>query len=63
MADKIQPVSRPIPKADGISNPMSYSTLTTPSPAFGHYFGSGKEGKDVVGQFSMMGKRQKKDSK
>ena len=57
MADTIQPVSKPVPKADGMTPGNSYSTLTTPAPSFGRYFGSGKEGKDAKGDSSMMGKK------
>jgi hypothetical protein len=56
MADKIQPVSKPVPAPDGLRNPSSYRTLTTPEPVFGRYFGSGKEGKDAVGSGNLMGK-------
>jgi len=57
MADTIQPVSKPVPKADGLASPSGYSTLTTPEPSFGRYFGSGQEGKDAKGKSSMMGKK------
>ena len=60
MADKIQPVSKPVPKGSGMSSPSSYSTLTTPEPCYGRLFGSGKEAKDVTGGMSMMGKKGKK---
>lgn len=60
MADTIQPVSRPVPKADGLANPSNYSTLTTPNPSMGTYFGSGAKGKDSVSRHSMMGGVSKK---
>ena len=57
MADKIQPVSKPVPKGSGMGSPKGYSTITTPEPCFGRLFGSGKEAKDVKGNSSMMGKK------
>jgi hypothetical protein len=60
MADKIQPVFKPVPKPDGLASPSGYSTLTTPEPCYGRLFGSGKEAKDVRGSMSMMGKKGKK---
>lgn len=57
MADKIQPVSKPVPKGSGMGQPGSYSTITTPEPCYGRLFGSGKEAKDARGSQSMMGKR------
>ena len=60
MADKVQPVSKPVPMGNGLKQPSSYSTLTTPEPSFGHYFGSGSEGKDARGSGTLMGKKSKK---
>lgn len=60
MADKVQPVSKPVPKASGMSDPSAYSVISTPGPCFGRLFGSGKEAKDAMGSQSMMGKRSKK---
>ena len=57
MADKIQPVSKPVPHPGGMVDGASHKTLTTPSPSFGKYYGSGKEGKDAKGGSSMMGKK------
>jgi hypothetical protein len=60
MADKIQPVSKPVPKGSGMASPSGYSTLTTPEPCYGRLFGSGSEAKDAKGMSSMMGKKSKK---
>jgi hypothetical protein len=60
MADTIQPVSKPVPKADGLANPANYSTLTTPQPSMGTYFGSGMKGKDSVSRHNIMGGVSKK---
>lgn len=57
MADKIQPVSKPVPKGSGMGVPSAYKTLTTPEPCFGRLFGSGKEAKNAIGSQSIMGKR------
>jgi hypothetical protein len=59
MADTIQPVSKAIPKPDGIVMGESQSTLTTPNPSFGRYFGSGEPGSNAVGMGSLMGKKSK----
>lgn len=60
MADTVQPVSKPVGKPDGLSSPSAYSTLTTPEPRMGNYFGSGMKGKDVVSRHNVMGKVAKK---
>ena len=60
MSDTIQPVSKPVGKANGLANPGNHSVLTTPQPSFGHYFGDGKEGKDVVSRHNLMGGVSKK---
>lgn len=60
MADKVQPVSKPVPVASGMGRPSGYSTLTTPEPCYGRLFGSGAEAKDAMGRSSMMGKKSKK---
>ena len=60
MADKIQPVSKPVPAASGMGMPSGYKTITTPEPCYGRVFGSGKEAKDAMGNSSMMGKKGKK---
>lgn len=60
MADTIQPVSKPVPKASGMANPMAHSTLTTPAPCYGRLFGSSKPAKDAMGSSSMMGKKSRK---
>lgn len=63
MAEKLTPPYKKVPKPDGLAKPSSYSTLTTPEPAFGRYFGSGKEGKDVVGGVKGVTSIMGKDSK
>lgn len=60
MADKIQPVSKPVPKSSGMANPSGHMTLTTPEPCYGRLFGSGMPAKDAMGSSSMMGKKSKK---
>lgn len=60
MADKIQPVSKPVPAASGMGRPGAYKIITTPEPCYGRLFGSGKEAKDAMGSQSIMGKRSKK---
>lgn len=60
MADKIQPVSKPVPKASGLASPSGHTTLTTPEPCYGRIFGSGMEAKDARGNSSMMGKKGRK---
>ena len=57
MADKIQPVSKPVPAASGLSSPSAYKVISTPEPCFGRLFGSQKEAKDAMGSQSLMGKR------
>lgn len=59
MADKIQPVSKPVPAGSGMASPSAYKTLTTPEPCYGRLFGSGSEAKDAMGKSSMMGKKSK----
>jgi hypothetical protein len=56
MADTIQPVFKKVPKPDGLANPANHSTLTTPEPVFGRYFGDGKQGKDAIGSGNLMKK-------
>lgn len=38
MADKISPPNKPVSKKDGFSEP-NHTTVTTPKPTFGVYFG------------------------
>lgn len=59
MADKIQPVSKPVPKGNGMGQPSSYSTLTTPEPCYGRLYGSEKPAKDARGGSNLMGKKGK----
>jgi hypothetical protein len=59
MSDRIQPVSKPVPKGSGMASPSGYSTLTTPEPCYGRLFGSGTPAKDAKGSSSMMGKKKK----
>lgn len=57
MADKICPPTKAVPAGDGIKNGSSYSTMTTPDPTFGNYFGSGDPGSEAVNSQKIMGKK------
>ena len=57
MADKIQPTSKPVGKANGMPMGSSHSTITTPDAAYGRYFGSDKSGSQAVNSESIMGKK------
>lgn len=44
MADKITPPSKPVADSGGVKMPSEHTTVTTPNPTFGRYFGTGHEG-------------------
>lgn len=44
MAEKITPPVKKVDRADGFKQPTANTTLTTPVPTFGRYYGSGKPG-------------------
>lgn len=39
MADKICPPQKKVNQPDGLNQPSSHTTITTPDPTFGRYFG------------------------
>lgn len=57
MADKICPPVKSAGVADGIGMPESHSTLTTPNPTFGEYFGANTPGSNAVDSSKIMGKK------
>ena len=56
MADRISPPSKPVGKGDGIKMGRN-TTLTTPNPTFGRYFGSDQPGSAAKGEGSLFGKK------
>lgn len=61
MADKIQPVSKPVSKNKGLTSPSSYSTLTTPEPNYGKYWSGETTGENARGQDGpIMGRKSSK---
>lgn len=59
MAESLTPAVKEVPFNKGKGLPMgsAFSTISTPDPAFGRYFGSQKEAKDAVGSQNIMGKK------
>lgn len=57
MAEKLTPPSKPVARKDGIKMGSSNSTLTTPNPTFGRYFGSDKPGSAAKGEGTLFGKK------
>lgn len=57
MADKICPPVKSVPAGDGIKMGSAYSTLTTPDPVYGRYFGADTPGSNAVDSSKIMGKK------
>lgn len=57
MADKICPPVKTISKSDGIKMGSANTTMTTPDPVFGRYFGADTPGSDAVNSQKIMGKK------
>lgn len=57
MADKVCPPVKSVGVGDGIKMGSSYSTLTTPDPVFGRYFGADTPGSNAVDSEKIMGKK------
>ncbi len=57
MADKICPPVKTVPKSDGIKMGSANTTMTTPDPVFGRYFGADTPGSDAVNSQKIMGKK------
>lgn len=56
MADKICPPTKTANVPNGIVNPESHVTLTTPMTTFGRYFGSQSSSGDAINTEKIMGK-------
>jgi hypothetical protein len=57
MSDRISPPSKPVSKKDGFSMPSGHSTITTPNPTFGKYWGSGQSASTAKETTKLMGKK------
>lgn len=55
MADKICPPVKSVGKSDGMKMGSANSTLTTPDPVFGRYFGADTPGSNAVDSSKIMG--------
>jgi hypothetical protein len=54
MADKVCPPVKAGNVPNGIGMPESHSTLSTPNPTFGKYFGAGTPGSNAVNSEKIM---------
>lgn len=57
MADKVCPPVKPVGKSDGMKLGSMSTTLTTPDPTYGRYFGADTPGSDAVDSSKIMGKK------
>lgn len=57
MADKICPPVKSVGKSDGIKTGSANSTMTTPDPVYGRYFGADAPASGAVNSEKIMGKK------
>lgn len=57
MADKVCPPVKSVGKPDGMNMGSSDTTLTTPDPTFGRYYGADTPGSNAVDSSKIMGRK------